>query len=97
MDEQIKYFCKQWNITEFSLFGSVLTEKFNENSDVDVLVSFKENTSYGFFELARMKEDLEKIFGKKVDLLTKRGLDNSSNYFRNRSILSNIKLIYAER
>jgi len=96
MDEKIAKLCKKWGIKEFSFFGSFLTDKFNENSDVDVLVSFNENTSYGFFELFDIKKDIEGILGKEVDLLTKRGVLQSKNYIRSKSILGNCKLVYAE-
>jgi predicted nucleotidyltransferase len=36
----IKPFCQKWQITEFSLFGSVLRDDFRPDSDLDVLVSF---------------------------------------------------------
>ena len=38
--ELLEGFCRNWNIREFSLFGSVLGEKFNNASDIDVMVSF---------------------------------------------------------
>jgi hypothetical protein len=97
MDEKIADFCKKWNIIEFLFFGSVLTDKYNNNSDIDVLVSFSDKTSYGFFELYEIKEELEKLLGRKVDLLTKRGVNNSRNYIRRKSIFDNSKLVYAER
>ena len=36
-------FCQQWNITELSLFGSVLRDDFRPGSDMDVLVEFAED------------------------------------------------------
>ena len=39
--DQIEAFCKKWNVQEFSLFGSVLTDKFRPDSDIDVMVEFK--------------------------------------------------------
>ncbi|MEX2016030.1 MAG: nucleotidyltransferase domain-containing protein, partial [Candidatus Hydrogenedentales bacterium] len=74
--EQIAAFCKKWRIREFSLFGSVLREDFRPDSDVDVLVSFKENAGVGVWDLSEMVEELEVLFGRKVDLATKEGLRN---------------------
>ena len=37
---KIADFCRRWKITEFALFGSVLTDDFGPDSDVDVLVEF---------------------------------------------------------
>jgi predicted nucleotidyltransferase len=96
MDERIRMFCKKWNIKEFSLFGSYITKNFNQDSDVDVLVSFDEKAVYGFFELVDMKAELEVIYGRKVDLVTKRAVENSRNHIRSTGILRNTKLVYAE-
>ena len=96
MEKEIKQFCRKWNIRELSLFGSSLTDKFNNESDIDILVSFNENSHYGLFELAEMKSDLEKIYGRDVDLVTRKSVEKSSNYIRRESILSNLKSIYAE-
>jgi hypothetical protein len=40
--EQLKKICQQWQIVELALFGSILRENFNSNSDIDVLGSFSE-------------------------------------------------------
>jgi len=96
MEKEIKQFCRKWNIRELSLFGSSLTDKFNNDSDIDILISFNENSHYGLFELAEMKSDLEKIYGRDVDLVTRKSVEKSGNYIRRESILSNLKSIYAE-
>jgi len=97
MEEKVKYFCQKWKIKEFYLFGSILNETFNDKSDVDVLVTFNDKSSYGLFELVEMKAELEQIFGREVDLLTKRGVEQSKNHIRRDSILNGAKLTYAER
>jgi len=38
--KKIAEFCRRWEVTEFSLFGSVLRDDFRPDSDVDVLVTF---------------------------------------------------------
>lgn len=96
MENRIKKFCKKWGIKEFSLFGSSLNEGFNKESDIDILFSFKDNMSYGFFELAEMKEELESMYGRKVDLISRRGVEKSKNNLRRDSILHNSKLLYEE-
>ena len=58
------------------------------------MIEFNRTTKYGLFEMVEMKEELEKIFGRKIDLITKKGLENSRNYLRTKSILSNTKVIY---
>ena len=96
MNKQIKYFCNKWKIKELSIFGSYLTDKFNSKSDIDILVSFHENTHYGLFELSEMKNELEEIYGRKVDLVTRKSIEKSKNHFRSNSILKNLKSVYAE-
>lgn len=96
MDKDIKRFCQKWNISEFAFFGSVNTEKFNSDSDIDILLSFKNNASIGFFELSDIKDELEKLLGRDVDIITKRGLEKSKNPVRKKSILNSSKIIFSE-
>ena len=65
---KIKKFCKDHHIIKFSLFGSVLTNRFNEKSDIDILVEFDKNHIPSFFGLADMQFELEKFFNRNVDL-----------------------------
>ena len=85
-------FCKRWKVKEFSVFGSILREDFGPDSDVDVLLSFIKDAPWGLFEFVDMKEELEKIFGREVDIVEKEGLRNP---FRRREILHTREVIYA--
>lgn len=85
-------FCQRWKIREFSIFGSALREDFSSRSDVDVLLSFLESAQWGLFDLVDMKEELEKIFGREVDIVEKEGIRNP---FRRREILRTREVIYA--
>lgn len=80
--EKIKTLCKAYNVKSLFAFGSVCTDKFNEESDVDLLITFN-NMDYGdyadtYFDLA---EKFEKIFQRPVDLITEKSLKNP--YFIN--------------
>ena len=94
--EEVTDFCRRWKIQEFSLFGSVLRDDFSPESDIDVLVTFKPGVKYGFADLADMESELQTIFGRKVDLGTRRSVESDPNYLRRKSILSSAKTIYAE-
>ena len=94
--DKIAAFCRRWKIQEFSLFGSVLREDFSPESDIDVLVTFKPGVKYGFADLADMESELQAIFGRKVDLGTRRSVEEDPNYLRRKTILSSTKMIYAE-
>lgn len=92
--DEIEAFCERRKITEFALFGSVLRDDFSEESDIDVLVIFAEDVHYTFFHLVDMVDELEVIFGRKVDLLTRKGVESSLNYIRRKEILSTAEVIY---
>jgi hypothetical protein len=76
---QLRRFCQQWQIRELALFGSVLRDDFRADSDVDVLVTFADNARWSLLDLVRMKEQLEVIFQRPVDLVTRRGIEQSAN------------------
>jgi len=95
--ERIEQFCKKWKITEFFLFGSALREDFHADSDVDVLITFAPDARHGLFNMVRMEKELTEIFGRDVDLLTRRSVEASPNYIRRRAILNSAELIHAER
>jgi uncharacterized protein len=90
--KKIAAFCKHWKVNEFSLFGSVLREDFNPDSDIDVLVSIDPQAPIGLFEIAQMQIELENIFKRPVDLVEKEGLRNP---YRRHEILSTAQVIYA--
>ena len=85
-------FCRKWKVLEMALFGSVLSEDFRPDSDIDVLVSFKNNAGWGLFEFVDMIDELQTIFGRKVDLVEK---DSLRNPFRRQAILAAHEVIYA--
>ena len=87
----IDEFCHRWKVTELSLFGSVIRDDFQINSDVDVLVEFPEDIPYSLFDLVTMQEELQALFRREVDLVEKGALRNP---FRRRAILNNRKIIY---
>jgi predicted nucleotidyltransferase len=72
--QQIAEICRQHEICELAVFGSVLREDFSTASDIDLLVSFQPDASPGFLELARARRELEGLLGRKVDLVPKKGL-----------------------
>lgn len=90
-------FCQRWQIEEFYLFGSVLRDDFRTDSDIDVMVKFLPSARWGLLALVEMKEVLEAIFGRKVDLLTKKSIEKSENWIRREGILSTAQLIYVTR
>ncbi|MEE9369184.1 MAG: nucleotidyltransferase family protein [Pontiella sp.] len=90
--KKIEDFCRRWKISEMALFGSVLSEDFRADSDIDVLVSFNSDAGWGLFEFVDMVDELKAIFGRKVDLIEK---DSLRNPIRRQAILAGNEVIYA--
>jgi predicted nucleotidyltransferase len=90
--DRIADFARRWKITELALFGSVLRDDFDAESDVDVLVSFDPAAAWSLWDLTTMEDELAAIIGRQVDLVEKEGLRNP---FRRRHILSGRKVIYS--
>ncbi|MHB0876447.1 MAG: nucleotidyltransferase family protein [Anaerolineae bacterium] len=66
--------CRRYEVSELSVFGSVLRDDFRETSDIDVLVEFEPDASIGLIEYVRLQRELSELFGRKVDLVSKQGL-----------------------
>ncbi len=62
---------KDYSVKEIGLFGSFSDETFTEESDIDLLVEFERPIGWKFFSLEIY---LEKIFNRKIDLVTKNAL-----------------------
>ncbi|MBM3190243.1 MAG: nucleotidyltransferase family protein [Chloroflexi bacterium] len=92
--ERLEGFCRRWEIAELALFGSALREDFGPDSDVDVLVRFLPEAQHSLFDMVRMQEELEGVFGRKVDLVSRRGIESSRNYLRRRAILDSAEVVY---
>lgn len=90
--EKIVDFCQRWKITEFAVFGSVLRDDFQPDSDIDVLVTFADDCGHSLFDLAQIQQELEAILAHEVDLVEKAGLRNP---FRRHNILNNMEVVYA--
>jgi predicted nucleotidyltransferase len=92
--EQIAAFCRKWNVTEFALFGSVLRDDFRPDSDVDVLVTWAPEARISLFDYGPMRDELEAMFGRRVDLVSKRGIEQSTNWIRRKEILGSARVVY---
>lgn len=90
----LEEFCRRWQIDELSVFGSVLREDFDDNSDIDVLVDFSPGAEWSLFDLITMQDELEEIMGRDVDLLSRKGVSESHNSIRREAILSSARTVY---
>lgn len=92
---RIAEFCRKWQVRELALFGSVLRDDFGPESDVDVLVAFEPEARRTFFDLVDMQDELAEVFGRPVDVVSRRGVEHSRNRFRRQAILDSARVIYA--
>ena len=90
---EIVRLCVMYNVKTMHFFGSVCSDRFNDESDIDILISFNdisiERYTDNFFNL---HADLEKIFQRRVDLLTEASIVNP---FLRESIEESRELLYA--
>lgn len=86
--DEIEAFCRRWKIAEFQFFGSVLRDDFGPDSDIDVLYSLEPGVHWPWGGYGEMTDELERILGRKVDLVERKAVEQSKNYIRRRSILS---------
>lgn len=63
--------CRRNEVRELSVFGSVVRGQPRPDSDVDVLVEFEPGATVGFLRIAGLAEELESVFGRRVDLALK--------------------------
>ena len=88
-------FCRRWRIRELAVFGSILRPEFRPESDIDVLVTFDSAAEWSLTDLVRMEEELSRATGRRVDLLTRRGVEASRNPIRRAAILGQARTLYA--
>lgn len=88
-------YCARWKINEFALFGSVLGDAFGPESDIDVLVAFEPSVRWTLFDHVDMQNELEALFGRNVDLVSKRAIERSRNPIRRKAILESAQVLYA--
>ena len=90
---ELKSLCIKYEVKTMYLFGSATSDSFRADSDIDILISFKEipfgRYSDNYFNL---HAELEKLFARKVDLVTERSLTNP--YFI-KNIAQSKELLYA--
>lgn len=69
-EEAIARACSEYGVQRLRIFGSVLTDEFDsETSDVDFLVDFLPGRGGLFHDYFELKEELERIMGRRVDLV----------------------------
>ncbi len=93
--DKIIALCKKYKVAKLWVFGSLLTRRFNDQSDVDFLVEFEENKidlldyADNYFEFIH---SVESVVGRKIDLVVNKTIRNP--YFR-KELDNTCKLIWS--
>jgi len=66
--------CRRYGVKELSLFGSAVRGEMRPESDIDIMVEFEPGVRIGLIKFESLVDELESLAGRKVDLVTKRGL-----------------------
>jgi predicted nucleotidyltransferase len=93
--DQIRAFCEKWQIVRFELFGSVLRDDFDAESDVDVLVTYGSGVVRSIGSHLDQEDALADLFGRRVDLIERKLMESSENWIRRKAILDSARLLYA--
>ncbi len=95
--DEIASFCERWQVATLALFGSVLRDDFGPESDIDVPIEFEKDARHSLFDMVGMEEALKRIFGREVDLVSRRGIERNQNYLRRKAILGSAEIIHESR
>ncbi len=89
---ELEEFCRRRHIRWLALFGSVLTDRFRADSDVDVVVEFAPGHTPGL-AIVDVEEELSTLFGgRKVDLILRQDL----NRWIRTKVLAEAEVLYGE-
>ena len=90
--QEIRKLCEKYHVAEFYVFGSVLTDKFTSDSDIDFLVKFSGVDPLEYFDnYMDLKEDLEALLSRNVDLVE---IQTIKNPILKRSVDKNKTILY---
>lgn len=89
-DPRIAALCQRYGIAELSVFGSVARGDDGPGSDVDLLYVLLPTSTMGW-EIVQLRDELEAILGRPVDLVPKSGV---KRVIRDR-VLSEARVLYA--
>jgi predicted nucleotidyltransferase len=93
--ESLAALCREYHVSQLSLFGSITRPDFAADSDVDVLVDFEPGHVPGMGGIVDLRDGLSRLFGgRKVDVATRAILNNP---YRRKAIDRDLYTLYATR
>ncbi len=93
---QIAQFCHRWKVRQLALFGSALRGDFRPDSDLDLMVTFAPDAHWSLFDHIQMQLELERLFNRKVDLISRRALESSPNWLLRDEILRTAQVLFGD-
>lgn len=76
-EDRLIELCDNHKVKELYLFGSILSDRFNDSSDIDMLIQFHQIDLLEYFDnYMDLKEKLEQLFGRSIDLVENQAIRN---------------------
>ncbi|HXP83875.1 MAG TPA: nucleotidyltransferase domain-containing protein [Bryobacteraceae bacterium] len=88
-------FCRQWKIAKLELFGSGSLPGFGAAAEVGLLVTYCSDADWSLFDHEHMERELSELLGRKVELVSRRAIEASSNALLRSAILNQARSFYA--
>lgn len=95
--KKLQEFCQTAKISELCLFGSILRDDFNPDSDIDILVTFNPDVSLSLLQFVDLEYQLQDLLKRPVDLIEKTTVEKDFNWIRRQEILNNYQVIYESK
>jgi len=89
--DDIVSLCEKYGISELSVFGSSIRDDFTTDSDIDILVSYKDIWNVSIFDVIDFENELSVLFSRKTQVVLKESLKNP---IRKKRILSTKEVVY---
>ena len=90
--DDVNRICEKYMISELSVFGSAIRDDFDDDSDVDILISFNENSNSTIDDILDLKDYFTNLFNRDVDIVESEGIRNP---IRKMNIMSTKEVLYA--
>ena len=94
LQRRLTPFCQSRGVARLEVFGSLARGEARPGSDIDLLITFGPEVHLGW-EFFALQDELEAILGSRVDLLTRRSVEQDPNPIRRRYILGFTRELYA--
>ena len=95
-EEEIVKLCKRWKIEELYLFDTILKNEERQYYEIDVMVVFSSDAHWGW-HIVSLEDELSELFGRKINIATKNGVESNPNKLSREQKLKAAKLVYVSQ